>query len=651
MSVWKNRGGRVLIGGSMLLILALLMAAGFPPLQVIEGKLFDLRFAVRGPLPPPPQVVIAAIDEKSLREVGRWQWNRDRLALLVDRLYAAGAEVVAFDIILAEPFRDDPVLARSLHQAGNVLLPLDFLFDGDSGNARCPDPAGYRTVLTSGGALAFFTASGVDGPVEELAGKAMSFGHINIVPDRDGCVREEVLAVRYHDAWYPSLDLHAAASFLGVTPENIRLDADGNLLVGTRSIPIDHRCRTVINYYGPERTFPRFPAADIMAGRVGKERLEGKIVLVGVTAQGLYDLRVTPTSPAMPGIEKHANVVASILEKRFIRKAPLWGDLLALAGSGLLVILILGRFRAAAGSAAVAALFCGFALLNYQLFARWGIWLNAAYPTTGMASIFLGITAMNYAREEKHARRIRGMFSSYVSPRVVDELIKNPEMARLGGARREVTVMFTDIRGFTSLSEKTSPEELVAQLNEYLSAMTEVVFRWEGTLDKFIGDAIVAFWGAPMAQENHAELALRCALHMTARLEELQRKWEAEGLPVLDIGIGINSGEVIVGNIGAEGKKMDYTVIGDHVNLGARVEGLTRKYGVRILITGYTLERVLRVIQGGDIGHVRVRGLEKVIVKGKENPVELYEVAGLDAETPSVFTACIEGAAVKMTEK
>jgi adenylate cyclase len=236
----------------------------------------------------------------------------------------------------------------------------------------------------------------------------------------------------------------------------------------------------------------------------------------------------------------------------------------------------------------------------------------------------------NYAIEERTARKIRAMFSSYVTEKVVNELIKNPHMAKLGGERREMTILFADVVGFTTFSEKHTPEEVVAILNEYLGAMTDVIFRWEGTLDKFVGDAIVAFWGAPMRQENHAELALRCALDMVKRLEELQKKSRSEGKPVLDSGIGVNTGEVLVGNIGAEGKKMEYTVIGDHVNLCSRVESLTRQFHTHLLITEFTLNKIKDLVAAHQIGHISIQGREKVVVKGREKMVGIYEVQSLD---------------------
>jgi adenylate cyclase len=264
---------------------------------------------------------------------------------------------------------------------------------------------------------------------------------------------------------------------------------------------------------------------------------------------------------------------------------------------------------------------------------------------------FLTVTAYNYAFEERYARRIRAMFSSYVTQTIVNELINNPEMAKLGGEKREVTVLFSDVRGFTTFSEKHSPEEVVAILNEYLGAMTDIVLKWEGTLDKFIGDAIVVFWNAPHPRENHAELALECAVDMVRKLNQLHDKWDREGKPKLSCGVGINTGEVVVGNIGAEGKKMDYTVIGDHVNLGARVESLTRKFDTDILITEMTLAKLKGVIESGALKGMEIRGERRVIVKGKEHPVTMYAVKPAAPGTPLLFAECTDDEPLKMTDK
>lgn len=252
--------------------------------------------------------------------------------------------------------------------------------------------------------------------------------------------------------------------------------------------------------------------------------------------------------------------------------------------------------------------------------------MNLFYPLLNL--IFISVTGFSYKyiKEEKRARELRKIFSRYVSPKIVEQLINNPEMTKLGGQRKEITVLFADIQGFTSLSEKKEPEEVVSLLNEYFKEMTDIIFKWDGTLDKFVGDEIMAFWGAPLEQPDHAELALRCSLDMSDSLEELQKKWQSEGMPVLDCGIGINTGTVLIGNIGAEDKKMDYTAIGDHVNLGARVEKMTRECNTRILITEFTFERIKELLRKNLIGHVEIKEVGTVHVKGRQMPVKIYSI-------------------------
>jgi len=379
--------------------------------------------------------------------------------------------------------------------------------------------------------------------------------------------------------------------------------------------------------------------------------LKGKIILIGPTAMGIYDLRVTPFSPVMPGVEKHANVIASILENRFIRSATHFSNVLILLLSGFLFSLMVARVKAIGASVITGGILLILFFSGYFLLTQKGLWINVTYPSINILAILISATAYNYAVEERYARKIRAMFSSYVAEKIVNELIKNPGMAKLGGERRELTILFSDVRGFTTFSEQHTPEEVVAILNEYLGAMTEIIFKWEGTLDKFMGDAILAFWGAPMKQENHEELAIRCALNMVMRIQELQEKWKSEGKPLLTAGIGINTGDVLVGNIGAEGKKMDYTVIGDHVNLGSRVESLTKKYHAQILITEFTMSKLTEFIQASRIGHVAAIGLEKVVVKGKERDVGIYELKSLEHGAKALIVEYDEGKVVAMKEK
>ncbi|HPX61777.1 MAG TPA: adenylate/guanylate cyclase domain-containing protein, partial [Deltaproteobacteria bacterium] len=479
-----------------------------------------------------------------------------------------------------------------------------------------------------------------------------AMGHINMFPDHDGTLRWESLLIAYDDHLYPSLALISAARHLGTPLENIRVDAARSVATGKSLIPTDQWGRTLINYYGPSGSFPHYPVCDILDGKVRPEQLANRIILIGATAVGIYDLRVTPYSAAMPGIEKHAAVAASILEGRYIRQAPPGQNLAVLLISGLLLTWYLTGARVLSASLAAAAGAAAISVTAVLLFSHKGLWINLACPVFNLAGIYICITAYNYWSEERFSRNIRRMFSSYVTERVVSELIKNPQMAKLGGERRVITVLFSDIRGFTTFSEKHSPTEVVSVLNEYLGAMTEVIFKWEGTLDKFVGDEIMVFWSAPMPQEDHAELAVRCALDMRRQLSELQQKWISEGKPPLDAGIGINSGEVLVGNIGAEGKKMDYTVIGDHVNLGARVEALTRRFEQPILLTEYTLEQLRPRIESGALTGMAFDGLGKVIVKGKQQPVGLYTARAQDNNSaPSSICICSGETITVMAEK
>lgn len=646
----------LLIGFFVTVVIAVFMTIQFSPMETLEDKFYDYRFKIRGAIKIPENIVIAAIDEKSIGKFGRWPWSRDKLARLVEKLTKDAAEIIVFDVIFSEDEKYDRILARAIRQAGNVILPIVFEFDRKS---TVPDSefllnAAFKSIVNPekfNHYSPIITKRALI-PVPEMIKETIALGHINMFPESDGTLRWEAMAVEYNEFLYPSTDLMTAATYLGIPHERIILMATEGIQLGEkRYIPTDKHGRTLIHYYGPTQTFKHLSIADILDGMIKPEHIQGKIVLIGATAVGIYDLRVTPFSPAMPGIEKHANVISSILENRFLRRADLSTNLVILLATGFLFSLLMTRLRAAGASMMTGVFLLLIFGAGYYLFIKQGFWMNIAYPSNNILLIFIGVTAYNYAVEERFAKKIRTMFSSYVTERVVNELIKNPGMARLGGERREVTVLFSDVRGFTSFSEKHTPEEVVGILNEYLGAMTDVIFRWEGTLDKFVGDAIVAFWGAPMRQKNHAELAMRCALNMAKRLEELQQGWRSEGKFVLDSGIGINTGEVLVGNVGAEGKKMDYTVIGDHVNLGARVESLTRHYNTHILTTEFTLNKIKDLITARNIGHVSFKGIERVQVKGKENFVEIYEVRSIQSGLQSEIQGCEEKETISNAEE
>ncbi len=626
------------------------------PLERLELLFYDLRFQLRGKVSPPRDIVILAIDDKSIERIGRWPWERRRLAEIIDLLHEGGAKVILMDIICAERAPGDEQLRKAVAQAGNVLLPIVFTFNQE----QRPRAIESETItkwafpmirdLENLKLFPPISAAGVLPTRDAVAAAASGLGHITMIPDRDGVLRWEIMAIEYQKEFYPSIDLQAARLFYGLPQEALILNATRGVQLGETFIPTDRRHRSLIHYYGPANTFPRISAADLLERKVEPSFFNGRIVLVGATATGLYDMRVTPASPLMPGIEKHANVVASVLEKKFPERTTKITSLLVLLASGIIFSLCLAPIGATVGAALAALFLCAMFFAGYLLFFSKGLWMDLGFSGFNLLSIYFVVTAFRFAMEERYARKIRGMFSSYVTERIVNELIRNPGLAKLGGSRREVTVLFSDVKSFTPFSERHSPEEVVSLLNEYLGEMAQVIFRWEGTLDKFIGDAILAFWGAPLAQEDHAERAVGCALEMIERLKKLQAKWMVEGKEGFDNGIGINTGEVLVGNIGAEGKKMDYTVIGDQVNLGSRVEGLTRKYGRHIIMTENTLDKLRVPIAEGRL-RIRATGLDRVAVKGKEQPVALYAIAAASEDEGCAIVECASGETVRLKEK
>ncbi|MDA8423469.1 MAG: adenylate/guanylate cyclase domain-containing protein [Nitrospiraceae bacterium] len=616
-----------LIVASVLSIFHLVNARFF---EVLEEKTLDMRFTMRGKIAPGPETVIAAIDEKSINKLGRFPWTRSMWARVVDRLTEDGAKVIVFDVFFTEPenVESDDLLQQAIRRSGRVVLPLVFDFSEagfkESGftnkKVEVMVPSSYAVVRHADDSPFPLQAKMVLPPLYRFSSVANTMGHINMIPDNDGTLRWEMLAIGYQGDYYPPIGLQAVRLYRDLKNEDMSFDRQGGVTLGDTFIPTDEYGRMLINYRGPDRTFPMYSISDILDRTMPAGTFKNKIVLIGATAIGIYDLRVTPFSSNMAGIEKHASVVDNILHKDFIYRTEASVYLLIFFFAIALGITI-PRLGAKAGVALFLALFAGYLGIVYYLFVAKGIWFNLVYPASALFFGYTSQTAYRFFMEERRARDIRKMFSSYVSKRIVDELIRDPSKAKLGGDRKEITVLFSDIRGFTTFSEKHQPEEVVSLLNEYLGAMTEIVFEHEGTLDKFVGDAIMALWGAPIGQPDHAERAVKCALAMIDKLKQLQAKWASEGKYVIDIGIGINTGDMVVGNMGAEGKKMDYTVIGDNVNLGARLEGLTRKYNNHIIISEYTYGKVKDIVVAKE--------LDSVTVKGKENPVVVYDLVGL----------------------
>ncbi len=631
----------------------------------LESKTNDQRLNLRNLLRKPhpsPDIAIVIVDEKSIAEIGRWPWSRTIMADLVNKVATGKPKVIGIDIMFTEPENreNDDKLAAAIKNAGNVVLatPFEVANTGQKLTDIPPPPAfledaAFMTIRTVPGIqwkeLAIKSIK-VTPPLEKF-GTVATLGQVSNLYDMDGVLRREILYINYGDDCYPSFSLQIARIASKLPMQELVLYGGSSVELGGHIIRTDLSGRNIINYRGEENTYQQIPATDLLNGRVSPEKLKDRIILIGTSAQGTFDQKVTPFSASFPGVEKNATVVDNILSNDFVRRSPYLVEIIVIILTSLLLVFSLPRLKAKSGVFLSCALIgsyilpCTIALIYYNF------WLNATYPILNMGFISAAGIITRWISEEKQSRQIRAMFSSYVTERLVDEMIRNPEMAQLGGQKREITVLFSDVVSFTVYSENHQPEEVVAILNEYLGAMTDVVLKWEGILDKFIGDAIVVFWGAPMKQDDHAERAVRCALEMQERLDQLRLKWEAEGKTPLASGIGLNSGEAIVGNIGAEGKKMDYTVIGDHVNLGARVEGLTRRYNAKILITEYTLEKLRPDIAAGRFRGVSILGQERVIVKGKETPVGIFAVTQLDAQAETIVVECDADKVVRLTEK
>ena len=459
--------------------------------------------------------------------------------------------------------------------------------------------------------------------VPEIRSQAKFSGHITSLPDpQDGTIRRAPLVMRYRGSFFPSADVQAVRIFERSDALALHVASGGinDLSIGGRLIGTDERGRALIHYYGPEKTIPTLSIADVLDGSVDRKQIKDKIIVIGATAKGMGDIRVTPYGPTFPGVEIRATVMQNLLDDDFINR-PRWlanVDVAAIVLLGGLLAWVLPRMGYWGSGALTLALFATYVLVAVVLFRVQLIWLNLVYPSLAILVVFVSSTVSKYVAAETGKRHIKAAFQHYVAPKIVDEIIDNVDRLRLGGEKRTLTVLFSDIRGFTSVSQSLPPDDLVRLLNVYLTQMTEKVFKHDGLLDKYIGDAIMAVYGAPIFRDDHALLACRTALDMLEELRALQARWREQGLPELEIGIGINTGPMVVGNMGSK-DRFDYTVIGDAVNLGSRIEGLNKTYGTHILLSEFTYEQVRK-----EFAHIREIDLARV--RGRQQPVKIFEL-------------------------
>ena len=657
----KRHGIR--IGLSLVVLLFFLMyASGWMQVRFIErmeNLAYDVRLNLMMPGTKDTRIVIVDIDEKSLLEQGRWPWGRNRLADLVNKLFADyKIAVLGFDVVFAEkdessgfkileqigrdyfkssgefgkiieqvrPQLDyDQVFANSLKNRP-VVLGYYFRLDGEGkGGGELPPPA-FVAGSFKGRNVGFVEALSFGANLPLLQRSAAAGGHFNPDPDDDGISRKVTMLTEYKGNLYESLSLAVARVYLNppkleagfATEEGGDYSGLEWLQLGKRQIPVDGRVATLIPFRGKQYSFPYVSATDVLTGKADSKVLEGAIVLVGTTAPGLMDLRAAPVQSVYAGVEMHANMIAGILDQN-IKQRPAYtmgAEFVLLLLVGLLLAMLL-PLLSPVWATALAGGVLG-ALIAFNL-AIWQM-ANLVIPIASMLLLIITIYVINMSYgffiESRGKRQLAGMFGQYIPPELVEEMVeKGVDDFSLEGESRELTVLFSDVRGFTTISEGLDPKQLTQLMNEYLTPMTQVIHSHRGTIDKYMGDAIMAFWGAPLADQDHARHALLAGMDMQARLKLLQEEFKARGWPPIKIGVGINTGEMTVGNMGSE-FRMAYTVMGDAVNLGSRLEGLTKEYGVDIMVSEFTKDKIPDFL---------FRELDRVRVKGKDLPVAIYE--------------------------
>ena len=624
--------GAVVGLASFLLVLLLHELQIFKPL---EWSSWDLRLKLFSkPSEADKDIVIFLIDQYSLdvyeKQQGLpWPWPREFYSYLVNYLHQGGAKAICFDLIFSESslygMSDDRVFASSIDKAGNVFLPL-FLSqksdDSEESDADILKP--FTWDLSEKGLDFVFQMNSVTLPVPELVSGLKGVGNVRFSPDGDGIYRRIPLLFSYREMILPALPLEI---YKFVSGNKIRVKHDQSIWIDQRKIPLDLSGQMAIKYYGPQGTYSSYSVASIINSwaqikegirpQVPPDEFEDKIVFIGSSAPGILDLRSTPLSSVYPGVEVQATVLDNILNKNFIyfpgKAVVLFFILLFALFTGLGVSLLKRPW--------VISLFFIFCLslpaVVSVIFFFSGYWLEFVAPEFGVFTAFISAALLNYSLEGRQRRFIKNVFKYYLSPSLIDMIVNDPGLLKLGGDKREITSFFTDIKGFTSISEGLSPEELVDLLNRYLSEMSDIILRYQGTLDKYEGDAIIAFWNAPLQQEDHAFSACRAALDCQKSLKKMRKHLKSKYGHELFMRIGINTGPAVVGNMGSR-RRFDYTAIGDTVNLASRLEGACKQYKVSILIGEETFHQVK--------DRILTREVDVIRVMGKSRPVKVFEI-------------------------
>ncbi len=657
-----QRSFRTLIG-VMLVVLFLLHVAGILPIKLLhtlENASYDARLHLTMPNSIDPRIVILDIDEASLSEIGQWPWNRALLAQLVERLNSDyDIKLLAFDIVFAESntneglevlqqlargelqnneefltaitrlqpeLMHDKIFADSLRGRNSVLgyyFKQSETLDNRLVIGKLPAPF-YQLQLPVNSHTSLIEASGYGANIDIIQNSAASAGFIdNPLIDEDGVLRRAPMLQLHRNGLYESFSLAIARSALGSPEiELVIADNDNNyfeieaIILADKLIPLGEYASALIPYRGNQYSFPYVSARDVLNRSVNPDILKNAIVIVGTTAPGLMDLRATPVQKAYAGVEIHANLVAGILDNR-IMQSPAY-----VRGYEFILLLIIGALMLALLRTSTPWWSILFTISLLLLVAGSCIymWLQqklvlpVAAPITLILILFFIHSAFGFILESRNKRKLAKLFGLYIPPELVDEMSNQPGSYTLQAKSREITVLFMDVRGFTRIAERLDPELLSQLMNEFLTPMTQIIHKHRGTIDKYMGDSIMAFWGAPLDDSDHAEHAVHTALEMLDVLKDIQRRFVQKGWPPLEIGIGINTGTMSVGNMGSKFRTA-YTVMGDAVNLGKRLEELTKTYAVPIILSQTTREAA---------SNYTYMELDRVKVKGRDELITIF---------------------------
>ncbi len=659
-AIWKRlRGDKSILlisGFAASLVMASLYIIQPAALRFLDYRIYDALLKRQHTEKTSGVPVIVDIDEKSLSELGQWPWPRYRVALLLEKIRAAGALAVGMDVVLAEADRTSPALLK--RQMKNELM-LDVSFQGlpkgledndallagilagkpyvlgyyfsfsKSDAEQQAHPAGCIlkpasvALLSAPDSLppdkALHSAFGAVCPLPVLAQSAKATGFFNATPDPDGILRRVALLIHFDGQLYPSLALATLMEAAGDSGVLLKLDSQGteSLRYGGTVIPVDRAGQMLVNYRGGGGKFPYLSAADVLAGRLAPGALDGKIAFIGTSAAGLKDLRATPFTAVYPGVETHATIVDNILTQDFLSipdYAPAI-ELLATILAGIVITLLVTWAKAVWVVLPLIGMAFGLWEGSAYLMQSARIYISPLYAYIILGGNFALLTLLKFWREEKQKKFIHGAFSHYLAPAVIKQIYDSPESLSLQGQEKEVTVMFSDVRGFTTMSEKLTPTQVTDLLHDYLTPMTHIITSNMGTLDKFIGDAIMAFWNAPVDVPDHQKKAMSSALQMLDHIHVLNEGFQTKFGLTIKIGVGLHCGRVRVGNMGSA-DLFDYTLIGDNVNLTSRLESLTKYYGQVLLVS-----QAMKEVCGDEYAYVE---MDSVRVKGKNEPITLY---------------------------